>query len=393
MRVLFVQWTGEYREAYQRLAAGGKENYRSQRYCVDAVGSVASHFGGEVTQLAYITEGQHDEVMANGVRSIGLGFASPAVDMRQVVERVAACRPTHLVQRCLSREVIRWAANAGVRVLCTFAESREVGGLRHWWRNRVIARLLNRPEVEWVGNHQVPASRWLSEVGVRPEKVVPYDFLAEYTPESYAVKELGRSSADWTLAFVGTICDGKGVPDIVEAVARLTRDGFPVRAKLAGSGQIEEYRKDAAARGVADRVEFLGRIPNVAALGLMHDADLVLVPSRYDYTEAFPFTIVEAFTSRTPLVASDHPMFRDKVRHGVTGLVCPAGDAAALAGRIREALTNAGLYKTLSENSLGAWRGMQIPVHWSELVTRWLEDTPASREWMRSHALGSGRYD
>src|SRR5262245_42985204 len=237
MRVLFVQWTGEYREAYQRLAAGGKEKYRSQRYCVDTVGSGAARFG-DVTQHVYLTEGEHDERLPNGVRSIGLGYDKQPADMQPVVERVAALKPTHVVQRCLSPEIIRWSADNGARLLGTFAESREVGGLKNWWRNRSISRLLNRPEVEWIGNHQVPASRWLAEVGVNPEKIIPYDFLADYTPENYAVKELRRGEES-TLAFVGSICDGKGIPDIIEAVARLKADRFLVRAKLAGSGEID----------------------------------------------------------------------------------------------------------------------------------------------------------
>jgi hypothetical protein len=40
MRLLFVQYGGDYREAVERFAAGGGETYYAQKYSVDAVAEI-----------------------------------------------------------------------------------------------------------------------------------------------------------------------------------------------------------------------------------------------------------------------------------------------------------------------------------------------------------------
>jgi glycosyltransferase involved in cell wall biosynthesis len=161
---------------------------------------------------------------------------------------------------------------------------------------------------------------------------------------------------------------------------------------VAGQGAVEQFRVMARERGVEDRVDFLGVVPNRSVIELMRSADAVVVPSRHEYTEAFPLTIIEALTCRTPLVVSDHPMFRDRLQDDVSALFFPAGQANELAARVTRLFGDPALYRSLSENSAAAWEALRIPVGLAELFTRWLEDTPESREWLREHRLASGRY-
>ena len=61
----------------------------------------------------------------------------------------------------------------------------------------------------------------------------------------------------------------------------------------------------------------------------MHAHDAVVVPSQHAYPEGLPMTIYDAYCSRSPLIASDHPMFRSKVIDDETAVVFGAGDASA----------------------------------------------------------------
>ena len=141
--------------------------------------------------------------------------------------------------------------------------------------------------------------------------------------------------------------------------------------------------------GVADRVTFLGLVPNATVRERMRAADAVVVPSRHAFPEGLPLTMYEALTSRTPLIASDHPMFAGHLRDGESALLFPAGSVAGLADAISRLFDNATLYETLSRQSHLAWQRMQCPVKWGPLIERWVNDAPDDRAWLQAHSLAA----
>ena len=83
-------------------------------------------------------------------------------------------------------------------------------------------------------------------------------------------------------------------------------------------------RAQAGDLGLEGRLQFLGFVGDMTAL--YPALDLLLMTSRY---EGLPLTIYEALAARTPIIASDHPMFRGALVHQENALVYPAGDAQA----------------------------------------------------------------
>ena len=61
--------------------------------------------------------------------------------------------------------------------------------------------------------------------------------------------------------------------------------------------------------------------------------DLMVLPS---YTEGLPNVVLEAFAAGVPVVATAVGGTPELVEHGVSGYLAQAGDAAALADRIRD---------------------------------------------------------
>jgi glycosyltransferase involved in cell wall biosynthesis len=103
--------------------------------------------------------------------------------------------------------------------------------------------------------------------------------------------------------------------------------GHGVRLKLAGTGALEkDLRRLAAELGVADRVEFLGFVPDEALLALYAACRAVLyTPVDEDYG----YVPVEAFLSQRPvLTTADAGGPLEFVEDGVTGLVRPPEPAA-----------------------------------------------------------------
>jgi glycosyltransferase involved in cell wall biosynthesis len=135
------------------------------------------------------------------------------------------------------------------------------------------------------------------------------------------------------LVSVGNLIARKRHRDLIEAVARL-RDRFgQLRCAIAGDGpERGALQALAAARGVADRVSFRGRLEPAAAAAFAGSGTLFVMPS---VAEAFGVAYVEAMAAGVPAIGSrgeDGPEEIAAAGPGMT-LVAP-GDPAALAETI-----------------------------------------------------------
>lgn len=189
------------------------------------------------------------------------------------------------------------------------------------------------------------------------------------------------------------LIQSKGVGDILEAVAKLRERNISVHLKMAGTGEEEFFYQRVEHLQIKDSVEFLGLVPSQTVEHLMRESDLVLVTSRHEYLEGFPLTIEHALRNRTPIVASDHPMFKTYLKHGVNSMIFEAGNSLALAECIEKLISDSALYHNLSVASHSTWYELRLPVKWAELIDRWLEDSPESKEWLFEKRLASEYYN
>lgn len=129
----------------------------------------------------------------------------------------------------------------------------------------------------------------------------------------------------------------KGHATLVRAMPRIAARFPDVRFVLAGDGPTrEEIERQVEAAGLAPRVAFAGRVPWGPAL--MAAADVVVVPS---FSEGLPLTVLEALVLGRPVVASRAGGIPEALADGEAGWLVPAGDAAALAHAVVEAVTQA----------------------------------------------------
>ncbi len=390
MRLLIVQYAGDYREAFYNLTEGRGETYYAQQYSVDAVSKAVAQVD-EVATLSFLSNDRYNEVLPNGVRAIGAGFHDK-VNSQTILEIVKAQNPTHIVLRTPDRAVLQWAIKNKVQVMATLADSFNSHSIRDRANHYFLANLLNHPQVSWIGNHGVIASQSLQSIGVNPNKIIPWDWPHAVTPDLYPQKTLRQQSKCWNILYAGHISESKGVGDVLEAIAALKARHFPVHLKIAGKGDVEAFQAKVRQLQIEDCVEFLGMVKNTDVIGLMQDADLVTVPSRHEYPEGFPMTIYESLCSRTPIVASDHPMFVHRLRHEQNAMIFPAGQAAACALQIEKILTQPALYEKISHATFATWKSLQVPVKWGDMLEFWLQDSPQDQSWLFKHRLSSGRY-
>lgn len=386
-RLLVVQYAGDYAETWHRLAQDGAETYLAQAYGDRAIAALAAG-GAEVAVVIAITGKVYREMLAPRLLAVGMGPAHVGIET-EIVDFARGFRPTHVLLRSPFTGLLRWACDNEARILLTLADSFQ-GGLRRWLSSRRLVRLLNSARVEWVANHGTAASGALVRMGVGAAKVIPWDWPHHNTPAQWEAKTLRAGQHRFKAIYVGARVELKGVGDALHALALLVRRGIDVSLDVVGEG--DDFSALADRLGLTDRVVFLGRIPNSEIIPAMRLADVVLVPSRKEYPEGFPLTLYEALCSRTPIVASDHPMFVPKLSPERSAVVFRAGDAAALASSIERLLTSPRLYDALSLNALQTWQSLQVPVKWAELVEAWFDDTGDSRQWLQRHSWASMNY-
>jgi glycosyltransferase involved in cell wall biosynthesis len=130
----------------------------------------------------------------------------------------------------------------------------------------------------------------------------------------------------------------KGFDLLVDAMARLADPA--VDLLLAGDGSARPALEALArARGVGDRIRFLGATDRATTVALLHGAAVVACPSRF---EGLPLVCIEALAVARPVVAAAVNGIPELVRDGETGFLVPPGDAAALAAAIARVLAAPG---------------------------------------------------
>jgi len=136
-------------------------------------------------------------------------------------------------------------------------------------------------------------------------------------------------------AHVGRMIKSKGIDLLMQAYDQLVAEGVGLNLDLYGSSDRENLEavppQDIISWCQRSGARWHGAVSDVARV--WQDADIFVLASRGG--EGLPRALLEAAASARPLIVSDVPGNRHFVRHGIEGLLTPAGDVAALAAALR----------------------------------------------------------
>ena len=156
-------------------------------------------------------------------------------------------------------------------------------------------------------------------------------------PRGDARRALGVEEGQRVVLAVGRLLEQKGHATLLEAVPALAARCPDVVVVVVGHGPLPgRLERQAADLDVGDRVRLTGFVAD--ARTLLSAADVFALPSRY---EALPLAALEAMDAGLPVVATDAIGVPEVVVDGVTGLLVPRGDVAALAGALGDLLDEA----------------------------------------------------
>lgn len=188
-------------------------------------------------------------------------------------------------------------------------------------------------------------------------------------PDPAVTAELGGSHGRRLIGIVGRVDPEKGIETVVRAVARLPArlDArlVVVGTTFTGGRSYEQALRSEAAQLLGDRVRFLPPRDDVPQV--MRSLDVLVNASP---AEPFGRTVIEAQACGTPVVATRGGGIPEFVTDGVTGLLVPPGDPAAMAAALERVLTDSELRRRLIERALAEVRATHTVVHQADATAR-----------------------
>jgi colanic acid/amylovoran biosynthesis glycosyltransferase len=157
------------------------------------------------------------------------------------------------------------------------------------------------------------------------------------------------------VASVGRLVEKKGFGVLIEACARLARDGRRFECVVAGAGELEaELREQVARLGLGASVRLVGPRPQGEVVRLIQSSAAFAAPcvvGADGNRDGLPTVLLEAMASGTPCVSTDVTGIPEILRDGETGLMVAQHDPPALARALARLLDDADLRVRLAEGA------------------------------------------
>lgn len=204
-------------------------------------------------------------------------------------------------------------------------EFREVSG-KEWYGAYMADRVTTvsdamRNELVWL--YKVPVGK----IDVVPNAIDARKYQMKVDPgrikEKYGIHPLAP-----VVLYVGRLCKQKGPDLLVEAIPKILANRWDVKFVFAGEGGARDYlQRRVQELGVGEAVRFPGYLDYWRYVEMLNAADIVCIPSR---NEPFGLTLLEAFATGRPVVATDVGGLSENIENFVDGVkVYPTPDSIA----------------------------------------------------------------
>ncbi|OGI18384.1 MAG: hypothetical protein A3J06_00705 [Candidatus Moranbacteria bacterium RIFCSPLOWO2_02_FULL_48_19] len=233
--------------------------------------------------------------------------------------------------------------------------------------DRTFGQLILRYADHIIGNSQASAD-FVKRLSGRTDCQVIYrganiERIEGIEPRS----DLREKYADKTIiAFIGRLIDGKGVRDLIAAVARLERNG--ILSFIIGSGPEEESLKKLVSKYQLDsQVIFFGNLPFLESIAVLKTADIVVNPS---YTEGLPTAVTEAALCQKAIIATDVGGTREIISGNNDGYLTQPKNIEQLKDKLSDLIDHPEKRLVFGQN---AYQAVKSKFSWDHATDQYLE--------------------
>jgi glycosyltransferase involved in cell wall biosynthesis len=205
--------------------------------------------------------------------------------------------------------------------------ARRLAGLRvsTFFFNKTIC-VSNAVRDSLVRDYRFPASKTITiPNGVSVSKFVPSE-----SARAAVRGRLGLGADEFVLVCAARLSEVKRIDILLQAMARVLRDGVPCKCVIVGDGPLrDQLREQAREMGLSSHVFFEGFREDVRPY--LQAGSAFALTSR---AEGLPLAILEAMACGLPCVVTDVGGNSEAISHRVNGLVVPSGSVDAVAEAI-----------------------------------------------------------
>lgn len=227
---------------------------------------------------------------------------APSAIARRAILRTESDKAVHIFFGCppfkAFRTEFREASRLKIRI-GLFSEPRDprgfMGKVRFFQSRLAASRVI--ASVQFVLPTGLVAADWFRSIGFRDHSLFPFAYFVAAGPD----RVVGPRRGSAQMLFVGSLIRRKGLDILLRALSQLRQHDWLLR--VVGSGSEQKALSQMATQlGLGARVAFIGAVPNGEARDLIGEADVLLLPSRYDGWGA---VVNEALMRGTPVICSN----------------------------------------------------------------------------------------
>ena len=190
--------------------------------------------------------------------------------------------------------------------------------------------VLHEKEKEW----------YLDNIEKRPPLVI-YNGMDDLMTSNDKVSQRKNK-----ILFLGELGHRKGTYDLIKAFKKVLENHLDAKLILAGDGEIDECKKLVKSLQIDNSIEFLGWIGLERKRELLNSSKIFVLPS---HQESFPLTILEAMSTRLPIISTFVGGIPEEIENNVSGVLINAGDIEALSKNISRLLEDNSLCDTIGQ--------------------------------------------